>query len=173
MPSTGRGSNRNRVMADRLWDEAGREWTMKRTAWLTDKQVQQLIKRDQPVVIHGFGRRMQWLDAREAQVWWSHARRHLEVPDNTVHRPTRRASRGAPTFGVEKMTACSASRRSADLTAAYTARGGLREGERTSAASPRSGVRRPVVCWDGSRGWWAQAARAHQPIRCLDAVLER
>jgi hypothetical protein len=80
MPSTGRGSNRNRVMADRLWDEAGREWTTKRTAWLTDKQVQHLIKGDQPVVIHGFGRRMQWLDAREAQVWWSHARRHLEVP---------------------------------------------------------------------------------------------
>ena len=80
MPGTGTGSSRNRVLADRLWDEAGREWTTKRTAWLTDKQVQQLVKRDQPVVIYGLGRPMQWLDASEARLWWSHARRHLEVP---------------------------------------------------------------------------------------------
>jgi hypothetical protein len=80
MPSTGRNGNRNRVLADRLWDEVGREWTTKRTDWLSSRQVQQLIKRDQHVVICGFGRSMKWLDAKEAQLWWSQARRHLVVP---------------------------------------------------------------------------------------------
>ena len=88
MPKSARGGKRNRVLVDRLWDEAGREWTTQPAAWLEDKQVQQLIKREQPVVIHGFGRSMRWLDVEEAQLWWSHARPHFEIPGRSGAAPS-------------------------------------------------------------------------------------
>lgn len=68
------------MLDDRLWDDVGREWSTSRAAWLTSKDVERWIKRDQRVVIHGFGQPMQWLEPAEARAWWARAKRHLEVP---------------------------------------------------------------------------------------------
>ncbi len=72
--------SRNRVLGDRLWDDDGQEWTTRRADWVTAKQVRQLIGRDQRVLVHSYGRSVQWLGAAAAPQRWSHVRHHFEVP---------------------------------------------------------------------------------------------
>ena len=83
----GRRQPRNRVLADRLWDDVGREWTTSRAAWLTPKDVGRLVKRDQRVVVHGFGRPMVWLDCADARPLWARVKPHFEVPGQHAAEP--------------------------------------------------------------------------------------
>lgn len=75
-----KGIPRAHVSGDRLWDEEGDLWLGVRGAWATEADVERLVSKQCPVVVHGLGRSFRSLSARVAGSFWSTVRPHFEVP---------------------------------------------------------------------------------------------
>src|SRR5215213_9999757 len=63
--------NRNVVEGNRLWDEAGREWTCKRTSWVDAKTASRFFGRSRPVGIYGYDQQIRWIQPDELASFWA------------------------------------------------------------------------------------------------------
>lgn len=64
-----------------LLEEAGRRWTTYWTRWCDAKQVRQLLRRDQDVLVRSStGGEVMRLGAEQARAWWQEVHHCFEVP---------------------------------------------------------------------------------------------
>ncbi|WP_152991231.1 hypothetical protein [Frankia sp. R43] len=74
----GKRQPRNRVLGDRLWDDAGREW--RRERWAEADEVERRLVDARTVLLHGFHRPLRWLTPVDASERWERMRHHFDVP---------------------------------------------------------------------------------------------
>ncbi|MEX5636550.1 hypothetical protein [Parafrankia sp. FMc2] len=68
------------MLGDRLWDDAGREWRRVAGQWADVAEVERRLADARVVLLHGFGRPLQWLTPNTATHRWEQMRPHFEVP---------------------------------------------------------------------------------------------
>ncbi|MCK9900403.1 hypothetical protein CC117_04805 [Parafrankia colletiae] len=68
------------MLGDRLWDDAGREWRYAAGQWADVDEVERRLVDARVVLLHGFGRPLQWLTRDDTARRWEQMRHHFEVP---------------------------------------------------------------------------------------------
>ena len=75
------------MLGDRLWDDAGREWTTTLGTWVNAEEVAARLASRSPAVTHGFGRPFRTLTAQDAASYWKRMEQHFAVPGQTGAAP--------------------------------------------------------------------------------------
>lgn len=75
------GRNRNRVLDNRMWDDAGLEWE-REYRWLSGQDIERHLDAAARVVVHGFGQPLRWLGAHEARAYWNRICPFTQVDDS-------------------------------------------------------------------------------------------
>jgi hypothetical protein len=106
---------RNHFENDQLWDETGRVWRRKRTAWLTAQDANRWTKRHARVALYGVeGRAVTWFTPEEMRPFGIGSRTTSTCQEPTARSRTPKGTRIPRTCGAPAMIAYSASRSTAE-----------------------------------------------------------